>query len=180
MRRPPASGRAAALPIVLALAGCSSWSSGGDSMLGFLSPHRVDIQQGNVVTQEQLARVKPGMNRLQVRDALGSPLLTDAFHPDRWDYIFTLRQSGKPLQRRNVVLVFDGDVLKSVEAPELPTEREFIDSIARSGRVVAASQLELTPEQLKSLPIPANAAPPAPPDAAAPASPRAYPPLEPS
>jgi len=120
------------------------------------------------------------MNRLQVRDMLGTPLLTDAFHPDRWDYIFTLRQSGRPLQRRNVVLVFDGDLLKSIEAPELPTEREFIDSIARSGRVVAASQLELTPEQLKSLPIPAKAAPPAPPDAAAPASPRTYPPLEPS
>jgi len=145
-----------------------------------MSPHRIDVQQGNVVTQEQLERVKPGMNRLQVRDMLGTPLLTDAFHPDRWDYIFTLRQSGRPLQRRNVVLVFDGDLLKSIEAPELPTEREFIDSIARSGRVVAASQLELTPEQLKSLPIPAKAAPPAPPDAAAPASPRTYPPLEPS
>jgi outer membrane protein assembly factor BamE len=163
-------GRAAALPIVLALAGCSSWLPSGDSMFGFLSPYRIDIQQGNVVTQEQLARVKPGMNRLQVRDALGSPLLTDAFHPDRWDYVFTLRQSGKPLQRRNVVLVFDGDVLKSVEAPELPTEREFIDSIARSGRMVAAADLELTPEQLKNLPIPAKTAPPAPADSSAPAT----------
>ena len=109
-----------------------------------------------MVTQEQLARVKPGMNRLQVRDILGSPLLTDAFHADRWDYIFTLSQAGKPLQRRNVVLSFNGDVLKNIEAPELPTEREFIDSIARSGRMVAASELELSPEQLKSLPIPAQ------------------------
>jgi outer membrane protein assembly factor BamE len=180
MRRPPASGRAAALPIVLALAGCSSWSSSGESMFGFLSLYRIDIQQGNVVTQEQLARVKPGMNRLQVRDALGSPLLTDAFHPDRWDYIFTLRQSGKPLQRRNVVLVFDGDVLKSVEAPELPSEREFVDSIARSGRMVAAADLELTPEQLKNLPIPAKTVPPPPADTSTPATPRSYPPLEPS
>ena len=180
MRRPLASGRAAALPVVLALAGCSSWLPSGDSTFGILSPYRIDIQQGNVVTQEQLARVKPGMNRLQVRDALGSPLLTDAFHPDRWDYIFTLRQSGRPLQRRNVVLVFDGDVLKSVEAPELPTEREFIDSIARSGRMVAAADLELTPEQLKNLPIPAKTAPPSPADASLPATPRSYPPLEPS
>ena len=123
-------------------------------LFGLVSPYRIDIQQGNVVTQEQLARVKPGMNRLQVRDALGSPLLTDAFHPDRWDYIFTLRQSGRPVQRRNVVLVFNGDVLKTIEAPELPTEREFIDSISRSGRIVAAADLELTPEQLKNLPIP--------------------------
>ena len=180
MRRPTALCSAAALLGALSSVGCSSWFSGSDTAPGWISPHRIDVQQGNVVTQEQLERVKPGMNRLQVRDMLGTPLLTDAFHPDRWDYIFTLRQSGRPLQRRNVVLVFDGDLLKSIEAPELPTEREFIDSIARSGRVVAASQLELTPEQLKSLPIPAKAAPPAPPDAAAPASPRTYPPLEPS
>ena len=178
MRRPSAlRGAAAALTAAL-LAGCSSWS-GGDALFGVLTPYRIDIQQGNVVTQEQLALVKPGMNRLQVRDALGTPLLTDAFHTDRWDYIFTLRQSGRPLQRRNVVLLFDGDVLRSVEAPELPTESEFLDSIARSGRLVAASQLELTPEQIKALPIPPKtAAPPAEP-ASAPA-PRSYPPLEPS
>lgn len=180
MRRPPALRSAAALLIVLPLAGCSSWPSSTDGLLGLISPYRIDIQQGNVVTQEQLARVKPGMNRLQVRDALGSPLLTDAFHPDRWDYIFTLRQGGTVVQRRNVVLVFNGDVLKAIEAPELPTEREFIESIARSGRVVAAADLELTPEQLKNLPIPAKVAPPPPADTGTPAAPRSYPPLEPS
>jgi len=161
-------------------AGCSSWFSGDQPTLGFLTPYRMDIQQGNVVTEEQLARVKPGMSRLQVRDALGTPLLTDAFHPDRWDYIFTLRQSGRPLQRRSVVLVFEGEVLRNIEAPQLPTEREFIDSIARSGRVVPASALELTPEQIKALPIPPKAAAPAASEPAAPATPRNYPPLEPS
>ena len=171
---------AAAVLACLLVTGCSSWPSSGDAVLGFFTPYRIDIQQGNVVTQEQLERVKPGMNRLQVRDALGSPLLTDAFHADRWDYIFTLRQSGKELQRRNVVLLFDGDVLKSIEAPELPTEREFIDSISRSGRVVAAAQLELTPEQLKALPIPAKTAPAPPVDTGTPPSPRNFPPLEPS
>ncbi len=170
---------AAVLACVL-VTGCSSWPSSGDAVLGLFTPHRIDIQQGNVVTQEQLARVKPGMNRLQVRDALGSPLLTDAFHADRWDYIFTLRQSGRVVQRRSVVLVFNGDVLKTIEAPELPTEREFIDSISRSGRIVAAADLELTPEQLKNLPIPARTAPPPPADLGTPATPRSYPPLEPS
>jgi outer membrane protein assembly factor BamE len=123
----------------------------------WLAPHRIDVQQGNVVTSEQLARVKPGMSRLQVRDILGSPLLTDAFHPDRWDYIFTLRRQGVPLQRRNVVLSFSGDTLKNIEAPDLPSEREFIDSISRTGRIVAAAELELSPEQLKNLPIPPRA-----------------------
>ena len=168
-----------ALLAALLATGCSSWSS-GDSVLGLVSPHRIDIQQGNVVTQEQMARVKPGMNRLQVRDALGTPLLTDAFHPDRWDYIFTLRQGGRPVQRRNIVLIFEGDVLKSIDAPELPTEIEFINSISRSGRVVAAADLELTPEQLKALPIPARAASQPAATAAPPSPPRSYPPLEPS
>ena len=179
LRRPTALRSAAALLAAWLVAGCSSWSS-GDSVLGLVSPYRIDIQQGNVVTQEQIDRVKPGMNRLQVRDALGTPLLTDTFHADRWDYVFTLRQGGRPLQRRNVVLLFDGDVLKSIEAPELPTEREFIDSISRTGRMVAAAELELTPEQLKSLPIPARAASQPAAEAPPPTAPRRYPPLEPS
>jgi outer membrane protein assembly factor BamE len=178
LRLNPAWRACAALLAPLAAGGCSSWVSDG-ALFGVFTPHRIDIQQGNVVTEEQLALVRPGMNRLQVRDALGTPLLTDAFHPERWDYIFTLRQSGRPLQRRNIVLIFDGDVLKSIDAPELPTEREFIDSISRSGRVIAASQLELTPDQVKALPVPARA--PAPPPADAPAAaPRNFPPLEPS
>ena len=179
MRRHPALRSAAALLAAASAAGCSSWA-GSDAVFGMITPYRIDVQQGNVVTQEQLARIKPGMNRLQVRDALGTPLLTDAFHPDRWDYIFTLRQSGRPLQRRNVVLVFDGDVLRNIEAPELPTETEFLNSITRSGRLVAASALELTPEQIKALPIPPKVAPAPDAAASAPATPRNYPPLEPS
>jgi outer membrane protein assembly factor BamE len=174
--------RIAAAACLSSLAGCGTVVNDEGVFFGLVSPYRIDVQQGNVVTQEQLARLKPGMNRLQVRDALGSPLLTDAFHTDRWDYVFTLRQSGRPLQRRNVVLTFDGEVLKSIEAPELPTEREFIDSIARPGRIVAAAELELTPDQLRALPlqprmpptIPINGTPnPIP-------ATRTFPPLEPS
>jgi outer membrane protein assembly factor BamE len=181
MPRPLALRSAAALLAALLSAGCTAWQSESGSVLGLVSPHRIDIQQGNVVTQDQLARVKPGMNRLQVRDALGTPLLTDSFHPDRWDYVFTLRQSGKQLQRRNVVLFFEGDVLKNIEAPDLPTELEFINSISRSGRVVAAAQLELTAEQLKALPIPPRV--PSSPSADGIPNPipstRTFPPLEP-
>ena len=73
---------AAALAVVLLAAGCSAWSADSDSVLGLVSPYRIPVQQGNVVTQEQLSRVKPGMNRLQVRDVLCTPLLTDTFHVD--------------------------------------------------------------------------------------------------
>lgn len=178
LRRPTALRSAAAVLVAVLSAGCSSWNS-EDSVLGILSPYRVDIQQGNVVTQDQIERIQPGMHRLQVRDVLGTPLLSDAFHPDRWDYVFTLRQQGRPLQRRSVVLVFDGDLLKTIDTPELPSEREFIDSIARSDRAVAAAALELTPEQIQALPVAQPASAPAP-ATLAPAPSRQYPPLEPS
>jgi outer membrane protein assembly factor BamE len=172
----------AAAASVAALGGCSSWLPGGDPIARWVPAYRIDIQQGNVVTREQIDKLKPGMTRMQVRDILGSPLIADPFHADRWDYIFTLDQPRKPLQRRSVVLIFAGDTLQDIEAGELPTEREFIASIARSSGGVKASALELTPEQVQALPRPPKAEPASAPAAAdAPAgSPRSYPPLEPS
>jgi outer membrane protein assembly factor BamE len=68
-----------------------------------VTPYRIEIVQGNVVTRSRPARVKPGMTRAQVRDMLGSPLLTDPFHADRWDYVFTIRRQGTEPQRRSIV-----------------------------------------------------------------------------
>lgn len=148
----------------------------GDSFLGIVTPYRMDIVQGNVVTQEQAARIKPGMNRMQVRDILGSPMLTDVFHADRWDYVFTIRRPGTEPQRRTVVAWFKDDKLDKLDAPELPSEREFVNSISRQ-RPASAKQpvLELTPEQKDALPRPPKVeAPPA----DAPPPQRSYPPLE--
>src|SRR5438094_346202 len=84
---------ATAAGALAALAGCSSISSEGN-LLGVITPYRIEIVQGNVVTKEQLALLRPGASRVQVRDALGSPLLTDLFHADRWDYVFTIKRPG--------------------------------------------------------------------------------------
>ena len=163
------------------VAGCSSWIPGGDPVARWVPAYRMDIQQGNVVTREQIEKLKPGMTRLQVRDILGSPLIADAFHADRWDYIFTFDQPRKPMQRRSVVVIFSGDQLQDIEAPELPTEREFIASIARGSGSFRKSLLELTPEQIQALPKPPKAEPAAGTAADAPAgATRTYPPLEPS
>lgn len=179
MRRPGSTSLAVCLAC-LALAGCSSWFSGGEPVLGFLSPYRIGVQQGNVVTKEQLEKLKPGMSRLQVRDVLGTPLLSDAFHADRWDYIFTLSQQGRIVQRREVVLIFDGERLQSIEASDVPTEREFISSIAKWSGSFDAALLELTPEQINALPVPAQPAASAPAEPPPGAPKRNYPPLEPS
>lgn len=168
---------AALLTACIALAGCESLDR-TDSLFGLITPYRIDIVQGNAVTKEQLALIKPGATRLQVRDVLGTPLLADPFHGDRWDYLFTLRRPGAELQRRSVVVFFDGDRVKSVEAPnDLPTEREFVASISRNQKIVPV-KLELTEEERKALPPPARL--PALPAEPAPQGPaRAYPPLEP-
>lgn len=149
------------------------------NFLGILAPYRIDIVQGNVLTRDQLERLRPGMNRLQVRDILGSPLLTDLFHADRWDYVFTIRRPDAEPLRRAVVVIFDGDRLARVDAPELPTEREFVAQIGRPPGGGSAPVLELTEEQRKALPVPAKLAPDAAP-ASIPGPARSYPPLEPT
>ncbi len=161
----------------LAATGCASQLQSSDSIFGLITPYRIDIVQGNVVTKEQLERIKPGVSRAQVRDALGSPLLTDIFHANRWDYVFTLRRPGTEPQRRSLVLLFDGDVLKSIDAPALPGETEFVAAIGTHNPQAVVPALELTDAQRRALPAPVKAAA----AAAEPASAarRNYPPLEP-
>jgi outer membrane protein assembly factor BamE len=157
------------------LAGCQSLQS-SDNFLGFITPYRLEVVQGNVVTREQAALVKPGMSRSQVRDILGSALLTDPFHADRWDYVFTIKRQGAEPQARAIVVQFDGETLKSIETGgELPAEREFVASIDTAKTRRAPPVLVLTEEQRKALPAPPRpSAADAIPDAAA----RSYPPLE--
>ena len=169
---------AATLLAAAMLSGCASLQS-SDNFLGLITPYRVEVVQGNVVTKEQLAAIKPGLARAQVRDILGSPLLTDIFHADRWDYVFTIKRQGTEPQNRRIVLLFDGDLLKSIDAPpDVPSEREFVASITSAKNKVSGSPpvLELSEERRKALPVP----PPAPAASAAdvlgPARP--YPPLE--
>lgn len=139
-------------------------------------PYRIEVVQGNVVTSEQIVRVTQGMSRVQVREALGSPLLTDIFHADRWDYVFMLYRPGWPTTRLDVKVFFDGDRVARVEAPGLPTDAEFIDSIDPFRSKPAVPVLALTAEQIKALPVP----PPPAAGASAPEGPqRNYPPLEP-
>jgi outer membrane protein assembly factor BamE len=92
--------------LLLAAAACLALSS------CILKPHRIDIQQGNYLDPEVIAKLKPGMTRSQVRFLLGTPLLTDAFHPDRWDYLYIDRRKGKLVQEHRLTLWFDGDQLK--------------------------------------------------------------------
>jgi outer membrane protein assembly factor BamE len=98
------------LMITLLLAGC-----GNVPMLPSLQPYKIEIQQGNYVTQDMVAKLKPGMTRSQVRFALGTPLIVDPFRTDRWDYVYMLHKQGNLVEQRQVTVVFKGEVLDRIE-----------------------------------------------------------------
>ena len=85
-----------------------------------LAPYKMDIQQGNVVTHEMLARVQPGMTRSQVRFALGTPLVVDPFRQDRWDYVYLYMKQGVVTERRRIIVVFKDDKLVGFEGDVIP------------------------------------------------------------
>ncbi len=80
-----------------------------------LAPHKIDIQQGNYVTQEMVSKLKPGMSRSQVRFLLGTPLITDVFHANRWDYFYRLEKGGDVVEQRKFAVIFEDDKLARLE-----------------------------------------------------------------
>ena len=105
--------------------------------LWVLSPYRPDIQQGNFISQEMLAQLKPGQTREQVKFILGTPLLTDVFHANRWDYPFYLARGNGELTQARVTVYFKDDKVEKFDGGNLPTEKEYIARIAGPAKVIA-------------------------------------------
>lgn len=97
---------------VLVLSACSN--------LEFPWVYRIDIDQGNIITQEMIDQLKPGLTRDQVKYVMGSPLVVDSFHPDRWDYIYTLRKGDGSRKREQLSVYFKDDILVSLSGDFLP------------------------------------------------------------
>jgi outer membrane protein assembly factor BamE len=98
--------------------------------LWVFSPYRPDIQQGNFISQEMLSQLKVGQTRDQVKFILGTPLLTDIFHADRWDYPFYLARGNGELTSSRVTVYFKDNVVAKFDGGNLPTEQEYIARIA--------------------------------------------------
>jgi outer membrane protein assembly factor BamE len=91
------------------------------SAVGCVSVYRLDVQQGNIVNAEQMEQLKTGMTRSQVRFLLGTPLIADPFHGDRWDYYYYFRQGkGGATEARLLTLIFEGDILARIEGEAAP------------------------------------------------------------
>jgi len=96
----------------------------------FLVPHKVEVQQGNYVDQEMMSKLQMDMTRSQVLFVLGTPLVTDAFHPDRWDYVYLTGRAGDVNRERGITVVFsenrlvriEGDVVLLRAAPALQVD----------------------------------------------------------
>jgi outer membrane protein assembly factor BamE len=138
---------------LVGLSACKSmttFSEDSKSKLGkVLKPYRPDMVQGNFISKEQLDRLKLGMDREEVKVILGTPLITSVMHPNRWDYVFAFKRGDTQLvEQRQVTLMFEKDLLKKINADDLPTEYELIaeiDGIKASRRVqrkAVAQELE--------------------------------------
>jgi len=175
------------LTLAIGLSGCSSINTSSLNTskinpVNWITPYRVDIIQGNFVSKEQVGMLKAGMTRLQVKDTLGTPLVSSLFHQNRWDYVFTLKRQGVEPQSFKYTVYFKGDELERFEGDTMPTEADFIATLASARKFASALPLEATQEQLKLIEkaTPSNAATS---DAGktgaeAPAQPKVYPPLE--
>jgi len=167
----------------LALAACAclgACGTMGDATQRFadsITPYKVEVVQGNFVSKEQVEALKPGMSRQQVRDILGTPLVSSVFHQDRWDYVFTIRRQGVQPQARKLAVYFKGNELERFEGDPMPSEAEFVATLDNKRKDAKMPVLEAGEEQLKQF----SSSRPAAAAQAAPAEPPpgiSYPPLE--
>jgi len=119
------------VPATLATAGCGTLGDAADMIPNALDRaplvYRPTIQQGNVVSQEQVNELVPGMTKRQVKFILGTPMLSDVFHVDRWDYAYTLGEGSRPTDMQRVTVFFENDRLVRITGdlrPQPPEERE--------------------------------------------------------
>ena len=93
---------------------------GCGSSVPVVKPFKMDIQQGNVVTSKMLLQLRPGMTKSQVKFIMGTPLINDSFHINRWDYFYQMRRAGKVIEQRRVILDFENELLARVRGDVVP------------------------------------------------------------
>lgn len=121
--------------------------SGLNKFLGVISPYRITVQQGNFVSQEMVAQLKEGMTREQVRFVMGTALLTDMFHDDRWDYPFRLQKPNGEVIVSRVTVNFKNNTVSNFEGGNLPTEKEYLTQISTAA---IGARTESLPDELQS------------------------------
>jgi len=128
---------------LLALAGCS-----------FPGVYKIDIQQGNVVTQDMIDQLKPGMTRRQVRFIMGNPLLVDTFHANRWDYLYSIQPGGGERQQERMSVFFnDNDQLDSLSGDFMPGVSKDQSILGAPSTAPAAAPVDNAVQPAKEAPV---------------------------
>ena len=133
--------------LFLSLLACSVFLTGCGSSVPIVKPFKMDIQQGNVVTSKMLLQLKPGMTKSQVKFIMGTPLIVDSFHSNRWDYFYQMRQAGKIKEQRRVILDFENELLTRVRGDVVPEGTAGAASSTEAGAVTLPKSIEPKPKE---------------------------------
>lgn len=148
--------RAASCGIALApLTGCAVYDRGSLVAAHAITPYQITIEQGNFVSREAVVQLKPGMTRHQVSFLLGRPLLTDIFHANRWDYVFTFRRGHREIaQQRRLTAYFAGDRILRFDNDPMPSEQELVAEIdgVRRGKLLPVTTQSFPADSAKPQP----------------------------
>lgn len=133
----PISRRLCAAVALLAIAGCASNPGSPPSTLETYFPlitqwgvYRLDINQGNFLSQDMVDKLKVGQTRAQVRLALGTPLVMSAFRDERWDYVYVFSKGGRVREQRLFTVYFQDELLARWEGDELPQSAQELNRLA--------------------------------------------------
>jgi outer membrane protein assembly factor BamE len=123
--------------------------------VGFPGVYKINVEQGNIVTPEMAAQLKPGMTRRQVKFILGTPLIQDTFDQNRWDYLYSKRNGTKVLSEALLTVQFDGDLLVNVTGDLAPSDWGAQDSESPEENDSAAQPSDQAlPEPPPGIPVP--------------------------
>ena len=116
-----------------ALAGCAAITEPFDNFIPLVTQfgvYKLDINQGNYLSQDMVDRLKVGQTKQQVRLALGTPLITSAFHDNRWDYVYMFKSGGRVREHRQFTVFFKDEVLARWEGDEMPQSVQELNRMA--------------------------------------------------
>jgi outer membrane protein assembly factor BamE len=131
--------RALACVVLAAAGGCASFRDAMPNLTS-LAIYKIDINQGNYLSQDMVDKLKVGMTKQQVKLVLGTPLVTSAFRDNRWDYVYEFARQGKVREHRQFTTYFAEDKLARWEGDEMP------QSVVELNRSATDKQLQGLPK----------------------------------
>ena len=123
----------AAVLAAITLAGCAQTTQPFDNFIPLITQfgvYKLDINQGNYISQDMVDKLKTGQTKAQVRTALGTPLITSAFRDNRWDYVYEFQRNGRVREHRQFTVYFKEDSLARWEGDEMPQSAQELNRIA--------------------------------------------------